>query len=77
MANIKNISLKLFRKWLVTQGYKNIRNSGGHEILTRKDLFRPIVLQTQITPVPLRIIKQCLTLLEVDIDDFLKQIDNL
>ena len=77
MANIKNIPLRKFRKWLYAQGCKDIRTSGGHEIWSRSDLMRPLTLQTHIDPVPPRIIKQFLTYLEVEVNDFLQQVDNL
>lgn len=77
MANIKNIPLRLFRKWLEAQGCKTIRTTGGHEIWARSDLFRPMPLQTHIDPVPPRIVKQFLKYLEVDVEDFLKQIDDV
>jgi predicted RNA binding protein YcfA (HicA-like mRNA interferase family) len=77
MANIKNIPLRKFRKWLDSQGCKKIRTNGGHEIWSRSDLLRSLALQTHIDPVPPRIIKQFLSYLEIDVDDFLSQIDNL
>ncbi len=77
MANIKNIPLRKFRKWLSSQGCKTIRTTGGHEIWSRADLFRPLVLQTHIDPVPPRIIKQLLGYLNISVEDFLEQIDAL
>ena len=77
MANIKNISFKLIRKWLYSQGCKDIRITGGHEVWSRSDLLRPLILQTHIDPVPPRIIRQFLKHLEVEVEDFLDQIDNL
>lgn len=77
MANIKNIPLRKFRKWLYSQDCKDIRITGGHEIWSRSDLLRSLSLQTHIDPVPPRIIRQFLTYLEVEVDEFLSQIDNI
>ncbi len=77
MANFKNISLRLFRKWLDSQGCKPIRIKGGHEMWCRNDLNRSIPLQTHIDPVPPRIINQFLSYLKVDRKTFLKEVDQL
>jgi predicted RNA binding protein YcfA (HicA-like mRNA interferase family) len=77
MANIKNIPLKKFRRFLQEQGCKHIRTNGGHEVWTRYDLLRPVVVQTHIDPVPPRIVRQIIDNLGVEEKTFLKDIDNL
>ncbi len=77
MANIKNIPLRKFRKWLYSKGCKDIRITGGHEIWAHTDLPRSLALQTHIDPVPPRIVKQFLAYLNVEVSEFLKQIDDL
>lgn len=73
MANkLKNIPLRLFRDYLSYKGLKIIRTSGGHEVWSRKDLLRPIIIQSHIDPVPEFIIKSNLRTLEVTADDFYK-----
>ena len=52
IQHLYNISIKTLRDYLEWKGLKKIRTSGGHEIWSRKDLIRPIVLQTHISPVP-------------------------
>lgn len=63
---LSNISVKDYRVFLTNCGCKFIRTSGGHEIWSRSDLFRPITFQTHIDPVPERIIKQALRVLTLD-----------
>lgn len=77
MANIKNIPLRKFRKWLASQGCEELRTTGGHQIWSRPGLVRSLALQTHIDPVPPRIVKQFLSYLGVSVDDFLAQIDDL
>ncbi len=72
MQKLSNISLKQYRIFLVKSGFKHIRTSGGHEIWSRADLFRPVTFQTHIEPVPERIIKQALRLMDIDKSEFFK-----
>jgi len=74
---LKNIPLRLCRKFLSSQGCKHIRTTGGHEIWTKSDLLRPISLQTHIDPVPPRIMKQVLNSLGIDKKDFQKIIKTI
>ena len=69
---LRNISLRDCRKFLIKAGCKNTRTAGGHEIWTRADLLRPVVIQTHIDPVPERIMKQIIGALDLDKEDFLK-----
>ena len=68
--HIRNVSLKECRKFLDKVGCKNNRTTGGHEHWSRSDLLRPISIQTHIDPVPERILKQILSALDMDKDDF-------
>jgi predicted RNA binding protein YcfA (HicA-like mRNA interferase family) len=68
--HLKNIPLKTFRKYLLHKGLKQIRTTGGHEVWSRKDLMRPVIIQTHITPVPEFIVKQLFKALKVDKQDF-------
>lgn len=52
MGVTDNIPLKKFRGFLEDQGLKVIRTNGGHEVWSRADLGRPVILQTHIDPVP-------------------------
>jgi hypothetical protein len=63
---LSNISIKDYRAFLTNCQCKHIRTEGGHEVWSRKDLFRPITFQTHINPVPERIIKQALRVLNID-----------
>jgi len=55
--HLRNIPLKLYRNFLIEQGCVCNRVNGGHEHCSRKDLLRPITIQTHIDPVPEFIIK--------------------
>ena len=57
MGKFKNISLKVFRRYLQHCGLKHIRTKGGHEIWSATNLTRPVVLQTHVDPIPEFIIK--------------------
>ena len=69
---LSNISLSDYRRFLLSQGCKCIRTSGGHEHWSRTNLPRSLTLQTHISPVPERIIKQHLFYLKIDRDEFLE-----
>ncbi len=69
---LSNISIKLFREYLTAIGCKHIRTEGGHEIWTRSDLTRPVVIQTHIDPIPERIIRNNFRTLGVTRKDFTK-----
>jgi predicted RNA binding protein YcfA (HicA-like mRNA interferase family) len=69
MRKLSNVTLKDWRSFLNHEGCKNTRNKGGHEHYTRSNLPRPITIQSHIDPVPERIIKQGLSLLNKTKDD--------
>ncbi|MFA5300387.1 MAG: type II toxin-antitoxin system HicA family toxin [Lutibacter sp.] len=50
--HLRNIPLKLYREFLTEQGCICNRTNGGHEHWSRKDLLRPITVQTHVDPVP-------------------------
>ena len=68
--SLKNIPLRLFREYLTYKGLKKIRTKGGHEVWSRKDLGRPIIIQSHIDPIPEFIIKNNLRTLNETADDF-------
>jgi hypothetical protein len=53
----KNISLKEFHKFLKFQGMKHIRTTDGHEVWSKANLLRPVIIQTHVDPIPLFIKK--------------------
>lgn len=67
---LSNVSLKDYREFLKKAGCKKIRTEGGHEIWVRRDLTRPIVVQTHECPVPEFIIKNALRNLGLTKKDF-------
>lgn len=67
---LSNISLGDFRVFLEKVGCKKVSTEGGHEKWTRKDLERPIILQTHISPVPEFILKNALRSLHLKKRDF-------
>lgn len=76
MNGIKNIPLNTFRRYLVSQGLKEISTKGGHQKWSRKDLSRPVILQSHIEPVPIHVIKSNLRTLSVSLEDLLNWISN-
>jgi hypothetical protein len=74
---LSNISLSDYRRFLSLQGCKLIRTSGGHEHWSRKDIPRALTLQSHISPVPERIIKQHLSYLKVSREKFFELMDEL
>jgi hypothetical protein len=74
---LSNIPLGVYRKFLQSQGCKLIRTSGGHEHWSRTDIPRSLTLQTHISPVPERIIKQHLAYLKIDRDKFFQVLQDL
>jgi len=73
---LKNISLKLFRKYLKYKGLKHIRSNSGHEVWCRSDLNRPVILQTHVDPIPEFVVKNNLRTLGVGRDDFIEFLKN-
>lgn len=67
---LKNVPLKKCRSFLISQGCKKYRTTGGHEHWTKAELLRPITIQTHIDPVPERIMKQIINALHIDRDEF-------
>lgn len=67
---LSNIPLKEYRLFLEKVGCKNIRTTGGHEVWSRKDLTRPIIVQTHESPIPEFIIKNALRALGLTTKDF-------
>jgi len=69
--HLRNIPLKLYQDFLTAQGCVCNRTTGGHQHWSRKDLLRPITVQTHVDPVPEFIIKNALRQLGVTKKDFL------
>lgn len=67
---LSNVPLKEFQAFLELAGCKYIHTKGGHEKWTRSDLFRPIILQSHIDPVPERIARNLIKLLGLNRDDY-------
>lgn len=67
---LSNVSLDDYREFLSKVGCKKIGTKGGHEKWSRKDLLRPIIVQTHIDPVPEFIIKNALRNLRISTQDF-------
>lgn len=67
---LSNVSLDDYREFLSKAGCKKIGTEGGHEKWSRKDLLRPIIVQTHIDPVPEFIIKNALRNLGISKQEF-------
>ncbi len=60
-----NIPLKKYRCFLTYMGCRHDHDTGDHEIWHLEGAARPIVLQSQIDPVPEFIVKQHMTILGI------------
>lgn len=69
---LSNIPLKDFREFLSKAGCRVESIKGGHEKWTKTGLFRPIIIQTHIDPVPEFIVKNTLRNLGLTKADFFK-----
>lgn len=65
-----NVPLKEFRFFLSKVGCNYSGTEGGHEKWTRKDLTRPIIVQTHASPIPEFIIRNALRNLNLTKIDF-------
>jgi predicted RNA binding protein YcfA (HicA-like mRNA interferase family) len=74
---IGNISLRLFLKYLESQGCKLDRTKGGHLHFKKVGARRTIVIQSHVDPVPEHVVRNTLQLLEVSRVDFLAAIEKL
>jgi predicted RNA binding protein YcfA (HicA-like mRNA interferase family) len=67
---LTNVKISDFREFLKKAGCRAIRTDGGHEVWARKDLLRPIIVQTHVEPVPEFIIQNALRNLNLTKKDF-------
>jgi predicted RNA binding protein YcfA (HicA-like mRNA interferase family) len=67
---LRKVSLADYELFLKKVGCQHIRTTGGHSVYSRKDLLRPIVVQTHVDPVPEFIIKNALRVLGISKKDF-------
>jgi predicted RNA binding protein YcfA (HicA-like mRNA interferase family) len=67
---LTNVSLSDYILFLEKAGCKVIREKGGHKIYSKKELLRPIVVQSHVDPVPEFIIKNALRSLNLTKKDF-------
>lgn len=69
---LKNIPLKTFRDFLSYMGLNHIRTEGGHEVWSRNDLLRPVIIQTHIDPVPEFIVRNALRTMGSSKEDYIE-----
>lgn len=67
---LRNIPLKEFQAFLELAGCTYIHTKGGHAKWTRSDLFRPIIIQSHIDPVPERIARNLIKLLGLTREEY-------
>jgi len=67
---LSNVKLRDYREFLKKAGCKLQRTEGGHEVWAKKDLLRPIIVQTHEDPVPEFIILNALRNLGLTKTDF-------
>lgn len=67
--NPNNVSLADFRRFLIANGCKCIKDTKGHEKWSHPNATRPIVIQSHIDPVPIHVIKSNLRTLGLTLTD--------
>lgn len=67
---LSNITISEFREFLQKVGCNKISVEGSHEKWARKDLLRPIILQTHKEPIPEFIVKNNLRNLGISKKEF-------
>lgn len=70
MERLGNIPLRTFLRFLEFHGLKRIRTAGGHLVYSRRDLRRPVVVQSHVDPVPEFIVRSNLRTLGVTVEEF-------
>ncbi len=74
--SLKNIKLSTFQKFLEFKGLKKIRTTGGHEVWSRADLTRPVIIQSHIDPIPDFVIKSNLRTMNTDKQELIEFLTN-
>lgn len=62
---LKNIPIAVFRAFLLHKGLSHISTKGGHEKWSKEGMFRPVIFQTHIDPVPEFVIKKNLSAMDI------------
>ena len=73
--HLRNISVAKFQAFLELCLCKHIRTKGGHEVWSRADLRRPVILQTHIDPIPEFIVKNNLRVLGCTAKEFFEVLE--
>jgi len=74
--SLKNIGLKDFQRFLLNQGLTCIRTKGSHEIWSKKDLTRPVIIQSSIDPIPIFIVKNNLRTMGLTTEDLINYLES-
>ncbi len=77
MKNLRNISIVDLRRILSTLDCEYVRTKGGHEVWKKSGLFRPLIFQTHVNPVPELVIKNLIRDLGICRDEFLDIYENI
>ncbi len=73
---LNNISISEFESFLELCQCKFIKNDNGHVKYSRSDLFRPIIFQNHISPIPEFIILNNLRTLGISKKNFFEILDS-
>lgn len=77
MVKLSNISTLRYKKFLIHIGCKCNRKKGSHEHYSRRDLTRPLTIQSNKKTVPEFIIHEHLRHLNMTRQEFIEIIDQL
>lgn len=75
MKKISNVELRIFRKFLQSQGCIEKPCKGGHEKWVKPGITRSVILQSHADPVPKHIIESNLRTLGVSKEQFIKYLE--
>jgi predicted RNA binding protein YcfA (HicA-like mRNA interferase family) len=71
-----NFDIDDFRRFLIKNGLKRIRCKGSHEVWSRNDLYRPVILPANRNPVAPFVIKNFLRDIGISIHELKAFVDN-
>ena len=76
MGALSNVSIAQFRAVLTMLGLRCVRTKGGHEAWQEEGMFRPVIFQTHVDPVPEFIIRSNIRTLGNTREEFIRLLNS-
>ena len=76
MARLSGINTKQFIKFLQSQGFQKVRQTGSHIIMHKDGIGRSLVIPKNDKEVSIGVVKNILKTLEITDADFIKAMQN-